>query len=184
LPARPATPAAARPANAPPVEKVAAAEHSVAANSAVPASSAGTPMSTAPSPERRSAPPTGPYADERTSEGYAFSPPDASLVLPPFIVSPASVQTQAIAGDEPRMVTITLRSTGDRERDVRRLRCIHGALQSCPGRDRFAFLVFESGKRYLLEFPNETTGVGSELIGKLIKFAGEENIRIDPLKIQ
>jgi hypothetical protein len=177
MPALPAAPAASRPAhraaNAPGVEKAVEAEHAGLAHAA----GAST---TAPSAERGLAP----YADERTVEGYAFTSPEASLVLPPFIVSPATVQTQAQAGDDPRMVTITLRSTGDREKDVRRLRCIHGALRSCPGRDRFAFLVFESGKRYLLEFPNETTGVGSELIGKLIKFAGEENIRIDPLKIQ
>jgi DNA polymerase-3 subunit alpha len=157
---------------------LAEAEH---AGTAAPAASSNPP---APSPERALAPGLAPYADERTAEGYAVSKPDDSMVLQPFIVSPATVRNQSQVGDEPHMVTITLRSTGDREKDVRRLRCIHGALRSCPGRDRFAFLVFETGKRYLLEFPNETTGVGPELVGKLIKFAGEENIRIDPLKIQ
>ena len=82
------------------------------------------------------------------------------------------------------MVTIVLRSTGERERDVRRLKCIHGALMSSPGIDKFAFHVFEGGRRYLLEFPNESTGVSPDLIAKLIKFAGEENIRIDPIQYQ
>ena len=74
--------------------------------------------------------------------------------FPPYIVSPTPLISQASRkDDQPRMVTIVLRSTGERERDVRRLKCIHGALMSSPGIDKFAFHVFEGGRRYLLEFP-------------------------------
>jgi DNA polymerase III subunit alpha len=104
---------------------------------------------------------------------------------PAYILSPTPlVSRQADRDDQPKMVTILLRSSGDKERDVRRLRCIHGALVSCPGKDRFAVHIFEGGRGYLLEFPNESTGAGPELLSKLIKFTSEENIRIDPIPLQ
>jgi DNA polymerase-3 subunit alpha len=111
------------------------------------------------------------------------------MTLPPFIVSPTPAQTGALAAkagssDAPRMLSIVLRATGDKEKDVRRLKCINGALRSCPGRDKFAFHILENGRRYLLEFPNESTGISADLLFKLSKFVEEENIRIDPLIIQ
>ena len=110
---------------------------------------------------------------------------EAPVTLPSYILSPTPfVSRAARETDAPRMVTVLLRSSGDKERDVRRLRCIHGAFVSCPGRDRFAVHVFEAGRGYLLEFPNDSTGVGPELMAKLIKFAGEENIRIEPIQLQ
>jgi DNA polymerase-3 subunit alpha len=100
-------------------------------------------------------------------------------------VAPATLYSLPIPpGENPRMLTVILRSSGDKDRDVRLLRCVYGAVKSSPGRDRFAFHVFENGRRFLLEFPNETTGINPEVMGKLVKFAGEENIRIDPLPIQ
>ncbi|HVN55157.1 MAG TPA: DNA polymerase III subunit alpha [Anaerolineaceae bacterium] len=110
---------------------------------------------------------------------------DLPPVLPTMIVQAAPLLARSNPEDEgPRMLTVVLRSSGEKEKDVRLLRCIYGALKECPGKDRFAFHVFEAGRRYLLEFPNESTGINPDLIRKLIQFAGEENIRIDPLKIQ
>jgi DNA polymerase-3 subunit alpha len=110
---------------------------------------------------------------------------DPLPVPPAYILSPTPlVSRQADRDDQPKMVTILLRSSGDKERDVRRLRCIHGALVSCPGKDRFAIHIFEGGRGYLLEFPNESTGAGPDLMSKLIKFTSEENIRIDPIPLQ
>jgi DNA polymerase-3 subunit alpha len=161
------------------------------------------PVKSAPTPPIKAAPAPAPKspvqpaaAPPAAAEGVHMEvmeprrePPPARVdpvtVLPPYILSPTPLVTHAAdRDDQPRMVTILLRSTGDKERDVRRLRHIHGALVSCPGKDRFAIHVFEGGRGYLLEFPNESTGAGPELMAKLIKFTGEENIRIDPIKLQ
>ena len=82
------------------------------------------------------------------------------------------------------MITVVLRATGDRTRDVLRMRRIHGTVMSYPGNDRFAFHVFEHGRGYLVEFPNCTTGMCPELIAKLKHLAGAENVRIEPILFQ
>ena len=70
------------------------------------------------------------------------------------------------------MLTIVLRSTGDKTRDVLRLRRIHGIMTTYPGNDRFAFHVFERGRGYLLEFPNHTIGICAELSTRLSALLG------------
>lgn len=90
--------------------------------------------------------------------------------------------TAAEAEEGPRMLTVILRSGGDKARDVLRLRRVHGLLQSCPGKDRFAFLLIEGGHTYSIEFPNDTTGIHPELLQKLHQMVGEENIRIETIK--
>jgi DNA polymerase-3 subunit alpha len=84
----------------------------------------------------------------------------------------------------PRMLTVVLRATGNKDRDVRRLRHIHGMLRSCPGKDHFAFMLFEGGHYFLIEFPNETTGISLELVRRMAGIVGEENIRVEPIQIQ
>ncbi len=108
----------------------------------------------------------------------------------PFF-APSSSLAAALAGDEneearsvPRQLTIVLHATSDKERDVRRLRRIHGLLRSYPGADRFTFMVFESGRRFMLEFPNDTTGICSELLRKLLELAGEGNVSVTAIQIQ
>jgi len=56
-----------------------------------------------------------------------------------------------------RMLTIYLRSKGDKARDILAIRRVHGALISYPGPDRFAFYVFEGRSSYLLDLPNDST---------------------------
>lgn len=116
-----------------------------------------------------------------------------SFIAMPFFVPPAaraagtpppSPADTPAEGDAPQMLTVILRSTGNKEREVRRLKRIHGTLLSYPGRDKFSFLVFEGGRRFLMEFPNDTTGICSELIRKLIDLAGDGNITVEPIKIQ
>ncbi len=68
-------------------------------------------------------------------------------------------------GQPPQMLTVTLRSTGDAERDIRRISRLHGAFISFPGRDRFQFQIFEDGKGHLIDFPNDTT----RLLPRVIK---------------
>ena len=78
-----------------------------------------------------------------------------------------------------RMLTVVLRSSTDKTRDVLRLRRIHGIIMTYPGDDRFAIQVYEKGRGYLLEFPNSTTGITQELLDRLHGLVGVENIRVD-----
>ena len=114
------------------------------------------------------------------AEPGAYSEEERAGPLPPFLVSPLP----APAGEDVQMITVVLRSTGDKTRDVLRLRRIHGTIMSYPGRDRFAFRVFERNRFYLLEFPNFTTGVSPELISRLGVLVGPENITIEPITFQ
>jgi DNA polymerase III subunit alpha len=120
------------------------------------------------------------------SGGETQAPPFLSM---PFFVPSASGAKQTPAdleGDEDtsvRQLTVILHSTHDKAHDVRRLKRIHGTLRSFPGRDKYIFLVFEGGRRFLLEFPNDTTGISSELIRKLIELAGEGNVTVETVKL-
>ncbi len=69
-----------------------------------------------------------------------------------------------------------MQGSSDADRDRRRLRRIYGELQACPGDDLFAFYVVENGKRYLIDFPNDTTGICQELMQRLKTRVGESNI--------
>ncbi len=82
------------------------------------------------------------------------------------------------------MVKVILRANGDKDREVRRLKRVLGLLRSCPGRDRFALLVFEKGSYFLVEFPNDTTGFTPELQRRLVELVGDENIQVEYLTIQ
>jgi DNA polymerase-3 subunit alpha len=103
-----------------------------------------------------------------------------------FTISPGlKTSLKEEDGDQPpRMLTITLRTSGEKSRDVRRLRRIHGLLVSNPGPDHFGFQVFEKNHLFLMEFPNETTRLTNELLNQLIDLAGQENIRVELIRIQ
>lgn len=102
-------------------------------------------------------------------------------VHPPYLVPPlsASVEEGSVS-----MITVMLRPTGDRTRDVLRLRRIHGIITSYPGNDRFAFHVFERGRGYLLEFPNYTVGLCPELLSRLAHLIGADNVRVEKITFQ
>jgi len=106
---------------------------------------------------------------------------DRPLGLPPYLVSPTPPLEQE---GEIRMVTVVLRSSGDKTRDVLRLRRIHGILMSYPGEDRFALQVYERGRFFLLEFPNFSCGICQDLIDRLAQLVGRENLRIETLRYQ
>ena len=82
------------------------------------------------------------------------------------------------------MITVVFRTTGDKTRDVLRLRRIHGIITSYPGNDRFAFHVFERGRGYLLEFPNHAVGFCPELHARLAALIGAENLRVEKITFQ
>jgi len=106
---------------------------------------------------------------------------ESSVALPHYLVSPLP-KTSDDGGVY--MLTVILRSTNDRTRDVLRLRRIHGMITSYPGNDRFAFQVYENNRFHLLEFPNSTAGVKQELVDRLINVLGIENVRLEKITFQ
>ncbi len=84
----------------------------------------------------------------------------------------------------PKQITVTLRSTGDKERDKRRIKTIFGTLISFHGRDRFSFQIFENGSGHLIDFPNDTTRVCPEMLERLKKLMGEESWRVEEITFQ
>lgn len=102
--------------------------------------------------------------------------------LPPFLVPPetgTASTSRSPAEERRRILMVILRSCGDKSRDARRIKRIHGLLLSSPGKDRFAFMVFENGHFYLVEFPNETTGLTPELLRRLEDMVGAENLKVE-----
>jgi DNA polymerase-3 subunit alpha len=98
---------------------------------------------------------------------------------PPVIVSPVDPATLREGANFRQLITIILKDSGQKERDVRRMKRIHGLLNSYPGDDRYCFLVFESGHQHLLDFPNSTTAATGELLNKLVELVGQENVQIE-----
>jgi DNA polymerase-3 subunit alpha len=84
--------------------------------------------------------------------------------------------------EAPRRVVVTLHTTGDKERDSRRMRRVHGLLTSYPGADRFEFNVHEHDERnYQLRFPNHTTGYCPALERQLTELLGEGTVEVHSL---
>jgi DNA polymerase-3 subunit alpha len=102
------------------------------------------------------------------------------VLKPPVIMAPQKNQTaNARPKIETQLITVILKDSGEKDRDVRRMKRVHGLLNSFPGADRFCFLVYEGGQRHLLDFPNNTTGANSELINKLVELVGQDNVQIE-----
>lgn len=97
---------------------------------------------------------------------------------PDLIINPKGEESGA------RMVTVALRCTTDRQRDIRRLKTVQGMLLSHPGKDHFAFQIIEDGQLTLMEFPNFTTGLTKDLLERLEKMVGRNNIQVNPIIIQ
>jgi DNA polymerase-3 subunit alpha len=102
----------------------------------------------------------------------------------PIAAIPTPIAKAGRAESEPKMVTVMLDTSGDRTRDALRMRRVHGLLNSYPGSDRFAFLLFEASHRYILEFPSSSTGYCAELHAQLVDLVGEHRLRIETLRYQ
>jgi hypothetical protein len=88
----------------------------------------------------------------------------------------------AAPASQPRCVVVTIHATGNKERDVRRLRRVHGLLTSYPGADYFQFNIFEYNQRnYQLTFPNDTTGYCEALERQLVELLGPGTVEVQPL---
>jgi DNA polymerase-3 subunit alpha len=109
--------------------------------------------------------------------------------VPPVILStpklPAASRSVQLEEDHPpQMLTVILRSSGDSQRDIRRISRLHGTFISYPGRDRFAFQIFEEGRGHLIEFPNDTTHLCPEMLITIKDAVGEENLRVEAILYQ
>src|SRR5579859_3941430 len=111
---------------------------------------------------------TGNGANGGTSSRAALRPP-----------SPTAATT---SGRPAQLVVITIESTGDKERDKRRLRRLHGLLTSYPGQDQFEFSVHDYDERsYQLRFPNDSTGYCPDLERQLHELFGPEAVSVRTL---
>ncbi len=107
-----------------------------------------------------------------------------NLIPLTFLVAPAGTRSSPEEKDQPRMLTVVLRHTSDKNRDIRRLFRVHGLLHACPGQDRFSFLIYEGGHYFLMEFPNESTHITHGLIRKVAELVGgEDNLRIERINL-
>ena len=120
---------------------------------------------------------------ERIPAPLISSPPsrnpaggERAAILPPYLAPPA---TPSQVDGAARTLTVVIRSTGDKTRDVLRLRRIHGMVSSTPGNDRFAIHLFERGRSFMLEFPNITVGLTQDVLDKLVSLLGQENVRVE-----
>lgn len=103
-------------------------------------------------------------------------------IFPPS--PPEKVMSTPEEASESQMATIVLRSTGDKARDILRLRRVYGILISEPGNDRFAFYVIERDRGYRFEFPNDTTSISKELQARLENVVGDGNVIVEPITYQ
>ena len=125
--------------------------------------------------------------------GLPSSPEGTPLPVPPEAVAVAAALSEkakrpfALARGLPPgalLVTVSLCESGDRDRDVRRMRAVHGLLASYPGQDRFSFRVVEGYRTWQLEFPNDTTGYCEELEVRLLRLLGPGAIDVQPWRVQ
>lgn len=103
--------------------------------------------------------------------------------IPPSIYVPLAKEDKD-KDHPPQQITVTLRTTGDKDHDRRRIKTIYGTLISFHGKDRFSFQIFENGSGYLIDFPNDTTRVCPEMLERLRKVIGEESWRVDEITFQ
>ncbi len=138
-------------------------------------------------PTRGQAPPALIEQAAAVDELAASLPIESPPPVPPYealqYIPPPQDEEVNPAGAPQRMVRIVLRASGDKQRDSRRMRRLYGLLLSFPGRDKFAFMIFEGGRRYLMEFPNDTTGISNTLITALGELMGSDNVIVETIPV-
>ncbi len=141
------------------------------------------PASEPPLPAAVTEPPAPVYAAPRPTPVSETPGPQPAPHLPP-IAPPRILSERTDDGRAPQIITLQLRPSPEPERDRRRIKHLYGILISYPGKDRFSFQIFEGGKGYLLDFPNESTRICPEMLGRLRNLLGEESWRIEPITYQ
>jgi hypothetical protein len=75
-------------------------------------------------------------------------------------------------------IHIFMQRSGDDANDRRRLRRLHNILTEFPGNDRFSIVIEGKGQPIKMEFPNHTTQKCDDLMHKLARVVGEDNIQV------
>ncbi|MCX6066055.1 MAG: OB-fold nucleic acid binding domain-containing protein, partial [Chloroflexi bacterium] len=127
--------------------------------------------------------PSSPVAPAQEAAAIKVEPAPV-VSLPPIAPPPMLQEAPKDDGLPPRLITIFLRPSGDNDRDRRRIKNVYGILISHPGKDRFQFQVFENGKGHLIDFPNDTTRIASDMLDRLKKLMGEETWRVEEITYQ
>lgn len=126
--------------------------------------------------------PAPPAAPARPSHGNGrpIDEPDPSEL---WGEAPAAWGPEAStsADTTPKLLTVTLRSTGEKDQDGQRLRQVHQLLTSVAGQDRFAFAVHEAGQVIHMDFPNSTTRWGPVLESALRDLLGADAVAVESL---
>ncbi len=110
------------------------------------------------------------------AEGLTYASEPVRMEMPPVVmqpIRPLPISSPEETHERKRLV-VFLRSSGNLDRDVRKMKNIQGTLLSFPGKDYFAFQIFEHGKGFLIEFPNHTTKVCHELMDRLGHLVGAD----------
>ncbi|MBI5297412.1 MAG: DNA polymerase III subunit alpha [Chloroflexi bacterium] len=117
----------------------------------------------------------------------AVAPVDATPIptsAPRVPLIPAPPTQKEESDHAPQQITITLRPTGDKDLDRRRIKVVYGTLISFHGKDRFSLQIFEGGKGHLIDFPSDSTRICSDLLNRLKIVLGEETWSIEPIVFQ
>jgi DNA polymerase-3 subunit alpha len=125
-------------------------------------------------------------AQESTLTQENITPRKPKIPEIPLILTPAEVFTSRKDSEkqELHMLTVVLRSNfNEVDRGVLRIKRVVGLLRSYPGKDHFRVLVFERGKPFTFEFPNDSTGYCAELMRKLQNLVGEENVQVQIMHV-
>ena len=128
-----------------------------------------------------------PGKPKETSAVVQDQPAIAPAKLPPMPVVMPPIDDFLFQGksekQELRMITVVLRSNPTEGPGYLRMQRIVGLLRSYPGKDRFGLMIFQDGARYQLDFPNDTIGYCAEMLKKLQKMVGEENVQVEILHV-
>jgi DNA polymerase-3 subunit alpha len=108
-----------------------------------------------------------PYAASNKVEAAPITPTPASVSAAPVSVTP-------------RRIIITLTASGDRDRDKRQLKLVHGKLSSTPGPDQFEFIIRDGEHQVQMRFPNHSTRLEA-VRPELEKLVGAEAIQVQAL---
>jgi DNA polymerase-3 subunit alpha len=114
-----------------------------------------------------------------TTATATFADADEHLPSPEkdLSYSPSLSQREPGIENEPQLI-VTIHPCGEKSRDLRHIRQLHGLLVSHPGNHHFAFAVSEGGENYMIEFPNDTTDINDEVLKDLDRYVGAENVII------
>ena len=77
-----------------------------------------------------------------------------------------------------RTARVIISRSGDGPTDARRVGEVHQALSTCPGPDKFCFIVMARGSALQLDFPNDSTTLNDELIAYLKSMPGVESVQV------